>query len=178
MRNYLDAKLMARALKSSLEQGGTTISHSQALEIVARQFDCDNWNVLAAKIEETERGAGIGFDRVSPIIRIFDEDKAREFYVGFLGFTIDWEHRFGENFPLYMQVSRAGLSLHLSGHHGDATPGSNVFVTMKGVRAFQKELAAKQYTFMKPGVESEPWGDVMQVTDPFSNRIRFCEQRD
>ncbi len=178
MRNYLDAKLMARALKSSLEQGGTTISHSQALEIVARQFDCDNWNVLAAKIEETERGAGIGFDRVSPIIRIFDEDKAREFYVGFLGFTIDWEHRFGENFPLYMQVSRAGLSLHLSGHHGDATPGSNVFVTMKGVHAFQKELAAKQYTFMKPGVESEPWGDVMQVTDPFSNRIRFCEQRD
>lgn len=29
-----------------------------------------------------------------PILRIFDEAKAREFYVGFLGFTVDWKHRF------------------------------------------------------------------------------------
>ncbi|MFP3560523.1 glyoxalase superfamily protein, partial [Paraburkholderia sp. SIMBA_049] len=36
-----------------------------------------------------------------PIIRIFSEDKAREFYVDFLGFSVDWEHRFGDNFPLY-----------------------------------------------------------------------------
>src|SRR3546814_734157 len=59
------------------------------------------------------------FERTTPILRIFDEAKAREFYFGYLGFTADWEHRFGENFPLYMQVSRAGLTLHLSEHHGD-----------------------------------------------------------
>lgn len=41
-----------------------------------------------------------------PVFRIFDEAKAKEFYVDFLDFKIDWEHRFGENFPLYMQVSR------------------------------------------------------------------------
>jgi catechol 2,3-dioxygenase-like lactoylglutathione lyase family enzyme len=40
---------------------------------------------------------------VTPILRIFDIDKAREFYVGFLGFEVQWEHRFGENFPLYME---------------------------------------------------------------------------
>jgi len=119
----------------------------------------------------------IGFERTFPIVRIFDEAKAREFYVDFLGFKIDWEHRFGDNFPLYMQVSRAGMGLHLSGHHGDATPGSNIFVTMRGVHAFQQELAAHDYRFMKPGVEELPWGDVMEVTDPFGNRIRFCEQK-
>ncbi|TRB06261.1 VOC family protein [Agrobacterium tumefaciens] len=119
----------------------------------------------------------IGFERTFPIVRIFDEAKAREFYVDFLGFGIDWEHRFGDNFPLYMQVSRAGMGLHLSGHHGDATPGSNIFVTMRGVHAFQQELAAHDYRFMKPGVEELPWGDVMEVTDPFGNRIRFCEQK-
>jgi len=108
---------------------------------------------------------------------MFDEAKAREFYIDFLGFEVDWEHRFGENFPLYMQISRAGMGLHLSGHHGDATPGSNIFVTMHGVHAFQRELAAKDYRFMKPGVEELPWGDVMEVTDPFGNRIRFCEQK-
>jgi hypothetical protein len=26
-----------------------------------------------------------------PILRSFFEDKAREFYLGFLGFTLDWE---------------------------------------------------------------------------------------
>ncbi|NSX91387.1 glyoxalase superfamily protein [Agrobacterium tumefaciens] len=119
----------------------------------------------------------IGFERTFPIVRIFDEAKAREFYVDFLGFGIDWEHRFGDNFPLYMQVSRAGMGLHLSGHHGDATPGSNIFVTMRGVHAYQQELAAHDYRFMKPGVEELPWGDVMEVTDPFGNRIRFCEQK-
>ena len=119
----------------------------------------------------------IGFERTFPIVRIFDEAKAREFYVDFLGFEVDWEHRFGDNFPLYMQVSRAGMGLHLSGHHGDATPGSNIFVTMRGVHAFQQELAAHDYRFMKPGVEELPWGDVMEITDPFGNRIRFCEQK-
>jgi Glyoxalase superfamily protein len=106
----------------------------------------------------------IGFRQIFPIIRIFDEAKARE-------------HRFGENFPLYMQVSRAGMGLHLSGHHGDATPGSNVFVTMRGVHAFQQELAGKDYRFLKPGVEALPWGEMMEVIDPFGNRIRFCEQK-
>ena len=52
------------------------------------------------------------------------EERAREFYVGFLGFTVDWEHRFDPDASLYLQVSRDGCVLHLSGHHGDATPGS------------------------------------------------------
>lgn len=119
----------------------------------------------------------IGFERILPIVRIFDEAKAREFYVDFLGFEIDWEHRFSENSPLYMQVSRAGMGLHLSGHHGDATPGSNIFVTMHGVHAYQRELVSKDYRFLRPGVEELPWGDVMEVIDPFGNRIRFCEQK-
>ena len=39
-----------------------------------------------------------------PIIRSFDEAKAKEFYIDFLGFRVDWEHRFDENAPLYMQL--------------------------------------------------------------------------
>lgn len=58
-----------------------------------------------------------------PILRIFAEDKAREFYLDFLGFTLEWEHRFEKNFP----------------------------------------------------VQGLPWGCVMEVADPFGNRIRFSE---
>ena len=117
------------------------------------------------------------FGQTVPILRSFDVVRTRQFYLDWLGCSVDWEHRFGENFPLYMQVSRAGMTLHLSGHHGDATPGSNVFVTMRGVHAYRQELVAKDYTFMKPGVEMLPWGEMMEVTDPFSNRIRFCVQK-
>lgn len=55
----------------------------------------------------------------TPILRIFDEDKAREFYVQFLGFQVDWEHRFEPGLPLYLQVSRDACVLHLSEHHGE-----------------------------------------------------------
>ncbi|MGD0192625.1 MAG: glyoxalase superfamily protein, partial [Rhizomicrobium sp.] len=64
------------------------------------------------------------FTAVVPVFRMFDIAKAREFYVDYLGFSWDWEHRFDADAPLYAQVSRAGLRLHLSEHHGDGTPGS------------------------------------------------------
>jgi len=77
-----------------------------------------------------------------------------------------------------MQVSRGNLALHLSERHGDGSPGSTVFVDMKGVEQFHREIAAKNYTYLRPGVELAPWNaKVMQVTDPFGNRIRFSERQ-
>lgn len=113
-----------------------------------------------------------------PIIRIFSEEKAREFYVDFLGFNVDWEHRFGDNFPLYAQVRRSDLVLHLSEHHGDATPGSTIFVPVRDIDALHRELQAKHYKDAKPGVEALPWGKVLEVADPFGNRLRFCEAQE
>lgn len=180
MRDIRDAKAMARTLREDLARRGLEIGHGEALELVARQFGARDWNLLAATLAEGTgqggRGDAVAFHGTAPILRIFDEEKAREFYLGFLGFTLDWEHRFGANFPLYCQVSRAGLRLHLSGHHGDASPGSTCFVEVRGIRAYQRELSAKDYRHMKPGVEELPWGLVMEVTDPFSNRIRFREE--
>ena len=47
---------------------------------------------------------------VIPIFRIFDVAKAHEFYLGYLGFKIDWEHRFEPGMPLYTQISRGKRS--------------------------------------------------------------------
>jgi len=114
--------------------------------------------------------------RAIPLFRIFDVTKAREFYVGFLGFRVDWEHRFDETAPLYMQVSRDGLVLHLSEHHGDACPGSTVTVQTTGLDTYHREITAKGYRFMRPGIEVAPWNArVMEVIDPFGNRLRFNE---
>lgn len=180
MRTFMDAKAMAKAMREMLAGKGVTIQHSAALEIVARQLGAESWNVLSARIEKdrTPERARIAFEQAVPIVRIFDVAKAHEFYLGFLGFTVDWEHRFGENFPLYTQVSRGGLRLHLSEHAGDATPGGNMVVYMDGLRAFHAELAARDYRYMKPGISTEDWGLEMKVTDPFNNHIRFMERKD
>ena len=60
--------------------------------------------------------------------------------------------------PALHAVSRGGLSLHLSEHHGDATPGSAVFVETDGVEALHREIAAKPYRYLKPGLEDASWG--------------------
>ncbi len=117
----------------------------------------------------------IHFEQICPIFRIFDIEKAKDFYVGFLGFALDWEHRFAEGMPLYMQVSRGNLVLHLSEHHGDGSPGANIFVRMQGVEEFQNEVISRGYRYMRPGIEDAPWGRVMAVIDPFGNRIQFCQ---
>lgn len=173
MRDHRDAKAMAKAMREALAAKELTISHSEALEIVARQFGFSNWNILSSKIDATE--APVAFEQAVPIVRIFDVAKAHEFYLGFLGFTVDWEHRYGDNFPLNTQISRGGLRLHLSEHAGDATPGCNMVVYMKGVREFQQELSGKNYLYMKPGVHDEGTRLEVEVIDPFNNRIRFME---
>jgi uncharacterized glyoxalase superfamily protein PhnB len=118
----------------------------------------------------------ISFTQVIPILRIFDIAKADEFYQGFLGFSVDFDHRFEPSLPLYRQVSRGSLLLHLSEHHGDGSPGVQIRVMMQGVEAFHREISAKGDGYMRPGLEKMPWGTLETgVTDPFGNRIRFCE---
>jgi len=113
-----------------------------------------------------------------PILRIFDVAKAREFYIDYLDFTVDWEHRFDGVSPIYMQVSRAGLTLHLSEHHGDACPGSTVFVWMTGIADFHAGLVAKSYGYLRPGLETTFYGArCVEVLDPFGNKIRFNERQ-
>ena len=112
--------------------------------------------------------------RTTPILRIFDEAKAKEFYVAFLGFKVDWEHRFEPGLPLYLQVSRGDCVLHLSEHHGDASPGAALRIETHSLDDFHRELTAKAYKYARPGIEETPWGSRdMTVHDPFGNRLTF-----
>ncbi|WP_158926418.1 glyoxalase superfamily protein [Acidisphaera sp. S103] len=121
----------------------------------------------------------IRFNTIVPILRIFDVPKADEFYLGFLGFSVDWDHRFDANAPLYRQISRGNLILHLSEHHGDGCPGARIRVMMDGVEAFHQEISSKGYRYMRPGLEKTPWGTLETgAIDPFGNLIRFCQKID
>ena len=124
-----------------------------------------------------EAATEISFNSVIPILRIFNIAKADEFYLGFLGFKVDWNHRFDPIAPMYRQISRGNLVLHLSEHHGDGSPGVHIRVMMDGVEAFQREISSKEYPYMKPGLKTMPWGTIETgVIDPFGNFIRFCQR--
>ena len=116
----------------------------------------------------------MGLRKTTPILRIFDEVKAKEFYVEFLGFKIDWEHRFEDGLPLYMQISKEGCTLHLSEHHGDCCPGAAMRIEVDELHALQQELIGKHNRNARPGIEEMPWGTSdMSISDPFGNRLTF-----
>jgi catechol 2,3-dioxygenase-like lactoylglutathione lyase family enzyme len=116
--------------------------------------------------------------RAIPVLRMFSVEKAREFYIDFLGFKVAWEHRFADDLPLYMQVSRSSLVLHLSEHHGDGSPGASVFIDMQGLDAFHREISAKRYRYARPGIVEAPWNArYVRVYDPSGNTLTFNEPK-
>ena len=118
------------------------------------------------------------FTRAIPTLRIFDSAKAREFYVGFLGFKVDFEHRFEPDLPLFMQISLGDVILYLSEHHGDCSPGAKIVIETTDLAAYHADLTAKQYGYARPGLVEQSWGvTTMTIADPFYNRIEFSEQR-
>ncbi|MGE2714451.1 glyoxalase superfamily protein [Mycolicibacterium litorale] len=138
------AKRAARVLRDHFPDAA--LSHSKALEIVARQLGFRDWNTASAALT-----ARRGMSAPVPVLRSLDEARAREFYIGYLHFTIEWEHRFARDLPLYMRLRRDDFVLDLSEHHGDGTPGSTVWVPVGDVTALQKELRATGYPRMNPG---------------------------
>lgn len=175
MLSVEQAKKMAKALRTSLESRQTHIPHATALEIVAQQLGYKDWNTASALLSQAAQPPAIQLEKAIPILRMFDEHKAREFYLDFLGFQVEFEHRFEPGMPLYLGINRSGLQLHLSEHHGDASPGATVFVPMHNIEQLRDELLAKQYSYGRPEIMKQDWGQILQVYDPFGNRIRFCQ---
>jgi catechol 2,3-dioxygenase-like lactoylglutathione lyase family enzyme len=109
-----------------------------------------------------------------PTFRITNYRKALDFYCDFLGCSMDWEHRFGPEDPVYMQVSKYGLVLHLSENNRFQT-GGVVFVTTTAIDEYAKELNGRRSN-MPVTVSDTPWQTrQMEIEDPFGNLLRFNE---
>lgn len=113
---------------------------------------------------------------VIPVLRSFDQTQARAFFIDYLGFKVDWEHRFEPDLPLYMQVSRGTAILHISEHHGDCTPGGAVRIWIDDIEALHAEMTSNPHPRQRPAIEEMPWGlREMTLTDPFGNRVIFAQ---
>jgi extradiol dioxygenase family protein len=91
------------------------------------------------------------FSQVVPVIRMFDVNATIRFYCEYLGCQIDWQEGEGDR-PIYLQVSRDNLVLHLSSHHCDGTPGTVVYVETKDAESLHRGVAYKKV----PLPESRP----------------------
>ena len=117
---------------------------------------------------------------VTPVFLIHDAPQALAFYLDWLGFRIDWEHR-PEGSPAYLQITLGDITLHLSEHHGDCSPGARVFIDdFQYLTPFHEQLLAQDYPYNRPGLETpfyDPTALEMTVIDPFGNRLTFVERR-
>lgn len=178
MRTYKDAKAMAKSLRDSLAARSVSVSHSECLEIVARQLGWSEWNSLSAALDVqagrrvSPETAGITLQPPVPIVRVSSLDEARPFYEGFLGFQFDWGFPEGGT---YAQISRSGVMLHLNGE--SRLPGrSGMLIRMSGLDALHAELTGKTGAFTASEVSFTQWDSrVFHVTDPFGNVIQFWE---
>jgi hypothetical protein len=113
--------------------------------------------------------------RAIPTFGVSDYQTAIDFYIGLLGFNIDWEHRFGQTDPVYMQISKNGLTLHLS-ENKRFEKKVIVFVETKKLIEFHKELQDKVPTNKLPEILQTNWQTLqLEITDPFGNLLRFNE---
>lgn len=169
-------KSMATRLRMRLAADGTQVSHSQALEMVAAQLGYRDWNTCSAARQSVPSPITV------PILRTFPGEQARLFYVDFLGFTVDWEHRFGDGMPLYQQVTRQGCVLNLSEHHGDTTPGSAVRIEIANVQQRQRELVDGIVYPLRIGLDNQLWGSDLpfltrSAIESSSTHRRRCRPR-
>jgi ClpX C4-type zinc finger/Glyoxalase superfamily protein len=83
MRNFRDAKTMARALREALKAKAIETTHAEALELIAKAFGCENWNILSAKIEATE--AAPSDERTPSVSAQSDPVSPQTLYCSFCG---------------------------------------------------------------------------------------------
>lgn len=173
--NIEQAKRAARTLARELADAhNLRIAHGQALELVARQLGYANWNTASARLEDPSLvptfGGGV------PVLRVQEAALAYPFYLDFLGFVREWEHRFEPGMPVYARIRRGDTVLDLSEHHGDGTPGSVVWIPVADVAGLRRELVTRPTAPVRPGIDADaPGGPTLTVIDPYGNTLRFCQ---
>jgi len=58
MRDFRDAKVMAHSLRDALKAKAMEITHSESLELIAKTFGYENWNILSARIDTAQPRSG------------------------------------------------------------------------------------------------------------------------
>jgi hypothetical protein len=84
MRDFRDAKIMAHALRDALQVKTIETTHSECLELIAKTFGYESWNILSAKIETAQQRATEA--RTLALAAVQDQEpKKAAYYCSFCG---------------------------------------------------------------------------------------------
>ena len=100
------------------------------------------------------------FGNTMPILRSFDESKAKKFYIDFLEFNLDWEHRFKEGLPPYICRSlKMGVCyIFQSITEIVVLVGAAIRIETDELEHYHQLLMDKEYKNARPGIQEMPWG--------------------
>ena len=118
--------------------------------------------------------------KVIPVLRVLDQNKTLEFYVGWLGFSLEWQHEPDPAVPAYMEISLNDIVLHLSESYGDCPAAAKVFIECTGLEKWHKQISVKGYQNSHPELIKAAWGNTltMELYDPAGNKLLFCQNID
>lgn len=110
-------------------------------------------------------------DKIVPTLRVKDARKSEQFYCDTLGFTKEWEHQFGPDFPMMMSISFTNCNLFLSEHSGTGSDNCDIYMCVDDVDGFYQEKSQQGLTFEKSPID-ESWG-MREATfrDPDNHRF-------
>lgn len=103
-------------------------------------------------------------DEAIPVLRVTDVNRSVDWYAQ-LGFTKEWEHRFGPSFPAFVSLARGTARLFLSEHLGDAGPDTLVYLRVLDVDEIAERFTAE--------IVEQPWAREVHLSDPDGNRLRI-----
>ena len=112
-----------------------------------------------------------------PILRAADARRSARFYCDVLGFTKDWEHRVRDGFPLYVQVSRGPIRLHLS-EHEDGGQSTNLCIGVRDVDQVYAEFTGRGLATEGPPQDQSYGVRSFGFKDPDGHHLVFSTKLD
>jgi catechol 2,3-dioxygenase-like lactoylglutathione lyase family enzyme len=110
----------------------------------------------------------VGFECITPILRVNSVATSIAYYVGVLGFKVNWG---GEEGSTFASVSRNGRSIMLAqGEQGQ--PGTWLWIGVEDIEPLFAEYRAKGVKFREQPT-NYPWAYEMKIEDPDGHVLRF-----
>jgi len=117
-------------------------------------------------VAQTSKAGAVRLEGITPILRVRSLSASIDYYVGVLGFKVDWQSP-----GLFGSVSRDRCHIMLS--EGDqGNPGSWVWIGAKDIEPLFEEYTSKGAKIRHPPTNYE-WAYEMQIEDLDGNVLRM-----
>jgi len=106
-------------------------------------------------------------------IPVRDQDRAKDFYTGVFGFTVEADVPMGDDMRWVMlRPPRGGTAITLVTWFPTMSPGSlkGLVFEVEDIDALHAELVERGFTFHE-GIREAPWGRFITMDDPDGNGL-------